>query len=384
MMALPAVAVVGGGAVGLSCALHLVRLGCLNVSVIEREHLAAGSSSLSAGIYTTQYITPRDVEFRVKCYELLVELERAGHLDIVRNGFLRLGHNEATLKQLERGAAIQHEFGVSDARVLGPDELADLIPQMRCTDVLGGLFGPSDGYIDGHQLCSAYQRLAEADGARVLQRTALVGARRLPSGNLVLQTSNGEVSCDVVINAAGAWASQVGLLLEAPIDLIPQRHQVCLAVLGEPLGYRMPSVMDYIPGSGDVGLYFRDEGGNQLLAGLHTNDVLEGVCDDPDEYKRSADNEYVEEVAAKLLARLPGLADIGLRPGWAGLYPNSPDGEFIVGSRKDRPEVVMACGVGGLGLYTSPMVGRLAAEWAVYGEPRSFDRGEDFAPDRFP
>jgi sarcosine oxidase subunit beta len=145
----------------------------------------------------------------------------------------------------------------------------------------------------------------------------------------------------------------------------------------------MPTVMDYVPGSGVEGLYFRDEQRDHLLCGLHTNEVLAGVCSDPNDYRRGVDDDFAEEIAHRLLTRLPKLRDMQLVTGWAGLYPNSPDGEFVIGPSNERPEVVLACGVGGVGLYTSPLVGRLAAEWVVYAEPRALDWATAFSPTRF-
>ena len=64
-----------------------------------------------------------------------------------------------------------------------------------------------------------------------------------------------------------------------------------------PLDYVVPMVMDYMPGSGEEGLYFRHEGHDQLVAGLHTNDLLDVPNENPDDYVRTADESFVEDVA---------------------------------------------------------------------------------------
>jgi sarcosine oxidase subunit beta len=120
-----------------------------------------------------------------------------------------------------------------------------------------------------------------------------------------------------------------------------------------------------------------------LLAGVHTNEVVGSERDDPDGYKPSVDFEFVELVAGKLRERLPGIGEIGLHHGWAGLYPMSPDGMPMIGPFAEQPAVVAACGLGGVGVMLSPIVGRLAAEWVVHGEPRAIAEARELSPDRF-
>jgi sarcosine oxidase subunit beta len=157
-------------------------------------------------------------------------------------------------------------------------------------------------------------------------------------------------------------------MLGAPIAILPQRHQALIARLAAPLPYIMPSVMDYLPASGAFGAYFRDEGPGRLVAGLHTEEVIHDLVD-PDDYGRDPGNDYVELVAERLGARLPGLADMRLGDVWAGIYPMRPDGKPVVGSHPGRESVVTVAGAGGSGLQSSPALGRIAAEWILDGAP---------------
>ena len=126
-------------------------------------------------------------------------------------------------------------------------------------------------------------------------------------------------------------------------------------------------------------MYFRHDTESRLLVGLHTEEPLHDNVD-PNNYVRSTDHAFIEAVAEKLAFRVPHLADIRLGPGWAGLYPMSPDGLAQVGPNPGRDTVISACGVGGSGLQTSPAIGRLAAEWVVFGEPRSIPAAGRLVP----
>ncbi len=362
--------VVGAGALGLCTAWHLTDRGVTDVTVIERDHVAGASSGLSVGIIETQYLDPLAIEIRVESLRFFTDLERAGALAVSRNGYLRLGHEDADMAAFARSVEVQRTLGVLDCRVLDRDELGTVVPDLRTDDLAGGLFGPSDGYIDGHAYCNALAAAVGDRGGRILQGTELIGCDPLPGHRNRLRTNRGDLECDIVVNAAGGWAGRVGDLLGAPVTILPQRHQALIAHLPEPLGYVMPSVMDYVPSSGGFGAYFRDDGPGRLVAGLHTEEVIHDIVD-PDAVQRDTAGEYVELVAERLVHRLPRLEDMRLGDVWAGIYPMRPDGRPVVGPAVGRASVVIVAGAGGSGLQSSPALGRIAADWIVDGHVAS-------------
>lgn len=378
----PSVVVVGAGAAGLSTALNLAERGCDDVTVIDRDHVAAGSSSLSAGIFVRGYSDPLDVRLRVEAYERLCQLERDEGLTLRRNGFLRLARDDEAIAGFERAVAVQRENGLEDAVVLDRAGLERHVPDMRCDDLAGGLLTPTDGYLDGQQLCMTYAERAERLGVKIRARHPLTKYEQLPGGRHRLTTPRATFECDVVVNAAGSWAPAVGELLSAPLQILPERHEACVMRLAAPLPYELPSIMDYVPGAGGQGIYLRPEGEHQLVCGLHTNDVL-GEPADPEDFYGGAEQAFIDALIPALLDRMPGFDDVGLESGWAGLYPHSTDGRFVIGAMPDRHDVVAVCGLGGVGVYTSPTAGRIGADWVLDGGPRDDDERAAFAPERF-
>ncbi|HEY3830066.1 MAG TPA: FAD-binding oxidoreductase [Solirubrobacteraceae bacterium] len=378
-MSRPSVCVIGAGAVGLASALALARRGAGSVVVLEARHVAAGSSGLSVGIIETQYVTSLDIELRVRAMAFFDELEREHGLRIVRNGYLRLAHTATELAAFEQSVRVQHELGVADARVLDRTGVARLVPDLAVEDVAGALFGPSDGFLDGHLYCEKLAELAGALGVRVLGGQELLAAEVGASGGWLLCTSAGTHECDYVVDAAGPWATRVAAILGQELPLVPQRHQAVVVHLPHELSYVMPSVTDYTPGSGKSGLYFRHERPGQLIAGLHTEEALEPV-EDPDRYARGVDPDLLELLAAELAARLPPLAAARLAHGWAGLYPVSPDGLPQVGPAAGNPSVILAGGAGGSGIQLSPALGELVADWILTGGPRAVTAAACLAP----
>jgi glycine/D-amino acid oxidase-like deaminating enzyme len=375
------IAVVGAGAIGLSTAVRAAELGA-TVTVLDRATPAAGSSGLSAGIFNRQAVDPVDVEIRVRAERFLSTLERDQGLRLARDGYVRVAYHDDHLRAYERSLAVERELGVEDARLLDRAGLQRLVPELRCDDLAGGLYGPSDGHLDGRLLCDALVERGESLGVTHRFRAAVLDAEERAGGGFDLRTEAGPVPCDVVVNAAGAWAPAVGELLGAPAPIVAERHQICVIRPAAPREVTMPTVQLYVPGMQGEALYVRGEGPERLLAGLHSHDVVHGVPSDPDRYRPTVDDAYAETIAGLLLDRLPGLQKPALAGGWAGLYPLSPDGKPQIGPYRSRPPVVAACGGGGVGLTLGLVYGRLAAEWAVLGEPRSVPAAARYLPER--
>ena len=381
-MAGPSVVVIGGGAVGLSTAWHLVEAGVIDVTVLEAgESVAAGSSSRSAGFIESQYVDALDIELRARSMHTFRRLQRDHGLEIKEIGYLRLAPDDGALTAFEDSARIQREFGIEDNVVLDADEVRRLVPWLRGDAVVGGLFGPRDGRIDGPEYCRLLAGLIERGGGRVRTGVRLEVASSTGTG-WRLETSAGVVDADVVVNAAGPWATRIGELLGVAVPVIPLRNQIGIWRLDRPLERVMPMVMDYIPHSGTRGLYVATyDDADHVLAGLHSEEVVaEGV--DPDAYDQTADDDYLADTRTALQRRMPDLPLGEVERAWAGLYPVSRDGLPIVGPAAGSDSLILAVGGGGSGIQMSPIMGALAAEWITHGEPRSLSSSNAVAPQR--
>lgn len=377
-MGAPAVAVIGAGVAGLSAALRAAELGCA-VTVVEREHPAAGSSGLSAGIFNINSTEPLQVEVRVQTRALLDRFERENGLPLARIGYLRLARGEAHVALFERVVALQRELGVEPSRILDPGQLRELVPDLRTDDLVAAIHNPRDGHMDGPLLCGVLAERAEAAGATVLHRTAVTGHERA-NGRHRLLTGGEPVEADVVVNAAGPWAGAVGELLGHPLPLLNQVHEVIKVKLPA-LDYTVPMVQEYIPGEEEAG-YFRQDGPGAMIAGMHTYAALDRLGSaDPDDYRRTVTWDTWEAVAERVSDRLR-VEGLGFEIGWTGLYPIGADGDYVVGPYAADPTVIACGGFGGQGLTAGVSVGPLAAEWAVHGEPRGLPGAAAWLPDR--
>jgi sarcosine oxidase subunit beta len=361
------VVIIGGGAVGLSTALHLTKMQAdLDVVVLEADHVGSGSSSRSIGVVETQYVGEFDIAVRAYGRQFCDDLAENHGLRFVRTGYVRLASKESDFADYELSLKRQADCGVTDAQVLEAKEVEALIPQISMAGRLGGLYGPSDGFLDGHLFCSLMTELIVENGGKVRQNTKVLGINSLANGDFEIETTQGTFLADEVVNAAGGWAGKIGDLLGTPVPLVPQLHSAALIQMGAPLANMIPMVMDYVPGSGKPGLYFRYERPDQLVAGLHIEEAINSASD-PDTYSETGTPEFIEELAELISERLPGLPEGGISRAWSGIYPLTTDRSPIVGSHPNNPRVKCALGAGGNGIQLAPAIGRAVAEEIVTG-----------------
>lgn len=379
-MSRPAVAVVGAGVAGLSAALRAAELGC-EVTVVERGHPAAGSSGLSAGIYNINSTEPLQVEVRVRTRNLLDRFEAENGLHLARIGYLRLGRRDSHVALFERVVELQRQLGAEPSRIIDPEQARRIVPHLRTDDLIAAIYNPLDGHMDGPLLCGVLAERAEAAGATVLHRTRVEGHERGGRRRHRLLTDGEPLEADVVVNAAGPWAMEIGERLGHPFPLVNQLHEVIKVKLPPAVDYTVPMVQEYIPGEEEAA-YFRQDGPASMIAGMHTYAALDKLGSaDPDDYQRTVTWDTWEAVARHVNERLV-VEGLGFETGWTGLYPISADGEYVVGPYESDPTVIACGGFGGQGLTAGVSVGPLAAEWAVHGEPRGLPGAAAWLPDR--
>ncbi|MGX1702185.1 NAD(P)/FAD-dependent oxidoreductase [Microbacterium sp. NPDC055357] len=372
----PAIVVIGAGVAGLSAAYSAARIGARSVTVLEKTGLAAGSSALSAGIYNRQTFDPLDLQFRVGSGPRLAELERETSFRVTRSGYMRLARTEQQW-MLVRDTIDNGTY--PDTELLDAEAVARLVPGMRVDDVVGAMYGPEDGHMDGPELCAAYLAVARRCGVEFRSGVEVLGSTRT-AGGIRIETTTGSLEADIVINATGSWLSEVGERLGAPVPIENQLHEIALMSVPSLRGRAVPTVQTYFPGSGENAVYIRPEGSGMFLAGLHSYESEAGAVA-PGTSSRHISETAMEELAEALFDRFPDWTDASIDSGWSGVYPLSPDGRFIIGPSDDR--VVTLGGLGGVGLNVSAAVGALAAEWAVYGEARTFHGTDLLLPTRF-
>lgn len=363
--------IIGAGVAGLTTALELLELGETEVTVLEQNGPGYGSSGKSAGVIETQYLDRGGIQVRDFGLRFFERFAREKAITLVRSGYLRFGASDADLETFQRSIDIQREFGITDPVLLTPAEIESRWPALRAQGRAGAVFGPSDGHIDSYEYCLAAAGASVARGVTLLQGVTVRGAERDASGGWSVATDAGELGADVVVNAAGPWAGRISALFGTPLPLNNQLRPKVKITHTEPLDPMVPFTMDYVPGSGRDGVYFRSETPTELFVGIHTDESIQEERD-PDAPLGAAPQEFIDRVHALLPERLRLPAGMRLGRTWSGLYPISPDNRPIVDRHPDAADVVHVMGAGGSGIQLAPAMARIAAELVTTGSTTTF------------
>jgi sarcosine oxidase subunit beta len=369
IMAAVSVVIIGGGISGAAAAYFLARRGCTDVLLLERESLGSGSTGAAAGGIRSQFST----EINARCSLLSLpfwerfEAETGSPHSFLRTGYLLLATTQAQHEDLTAGVALQNRLGVP-SRVVDQSGIQSIVPKLNVDDLAGGAFSASDGIGSPYDALQGYIRAAKALGVRVMDNARVDGIDIRGHQVEAIRLSNGErVVTPVVVNAAGPWAGEVGVMAGLEVPVRPFRREIYLS---EPFPELPPGplVIDL-----NVSWYYRHEGERILMS---------GVADPFSSWNTTLDRSRLPEVAALALHRLPALARATFTSGWAGSYDISPDNHGIVGPFPELDGFICACGFSGHGYMHSPATGMLVSEMILDGGATSLD-ATPLRPTRF-
>jgi sarcosine oxidase, subunit beta len=353
------VVIIGSGVVGSSIAYHLVEAGCKNILLLEREqHQGKGSTGKSMGGVRAQFSTELNIRLSLFSIEFFRTYdERLGYPSGYKpQGYLFLATNQKHLDYLQATYDLQRATGLQSVRQLQRDEIAEIMPQLKTDDVLGGNFCSTDGFVDPYSLMNGFTSYALERGARILRECEVTGIETDAQGVCAVVTSKGTVSTRNVVNAAGAWAAPIAEMIGAELPVEPLRRMLVPTEPTDLIPHSSPMVVDM-----STGFHFRPEGAGILLA---WNDATETPG-----YKTSFDSGFIEKILTRAVERLPGLEEVPVNPrrAWAGLYEMTPDHYPVLGPDPRVKGFFYANGFSGHGVMHSPATGRITADYITKG-----------------
>jgi len=358
--------VIGGGVGGCSILYWLARLGWDDVVLCERADLTSGSTFHSAGLVGQlrgSLSLTRMMMDSVELYRRLGEevgLETGWH----EVGSLRLASSQERMEELARQAGWAKTFGLP-LELVSAAEAQRLFPPMSIEGVLGAAYLPTDGYIDPSQLTLALAEGARRRGAEIHTNTR-VTAIPVDRGRVTgVVTDKEEIETEIVVDAGGIFAGEIGRLAGVNVPVIPMAHEYLITrPSGIPLDVptmRDPSLL----------VYFRGESGGLVMGGYERNPApwsIDGIPADFNGKLLAEDWPRFEELMENAIVRVPGLVDAEVIRLINGPEAFTPDGEFILGPSDVRGFWV-AAGFCAHGLAGAGGMGQLVAEWIVEGVP---------------
>jgi glycine cleavage system aminomethyltransferase T/glycine/D-amino acid oxidase-like deaminating enzyme len=364
--------VIGGGVGGTSIAYHLAELGWTDIVLVERAELTSGSTFHSAGLVgqlRSSVTLTRMMMYGADLYRRLAAetgVDPSWH----EVGSLRLASSKPRLEELRRQVGWARTFGLP-LELISAGEARDRFPLMSTDGVLGAVWLPTDGWLDPSGLAQALAAGARKRGVRIRTHTRVVGVG-VDGGRVTgveVESRDGSretIASDVVVNAAGMFAPEVGRLAGVTIPIIPMAHQYLFTEAMAGVTADLPQLRDP-----DNLVYFREEVGGLCMGGYERNPApwsLDGVPPDFNGKLLAPDWPRFEEIMAGAIRRVPAIEDAGVSRMINGPEGFTPDNEFILGESEVRGFFV-AAGFCAHGIAGAGGIGRQMATWIAEGEP---------------
>lgn len=381
--------IIGGGLVGCATAWHLSQAG-LSVALVERGQINEGASGRNAGSLHFQLEHrlvqhAQDLGAELEHYVALtrhaindwrnIETELDSKLDLVMNGGLMLAESDQEVALLARKAKLESEQGL-EVKLLDGDQARRLAPYLS-DRVSAALLCPDEGHCNPRLLTPAYANKAAAAGADLFTGCKLLGLQRSQGKwqascyDSIEGTVN--IESEIVVNAAGAWAVDVGRMANLHLPIFP-------VALIMNVTERAPQLIKHLIQHVGRKLSMKQvEDGNLLIGGGWSARLAQQRGDWLPEDRAAVDAATLRDNLQTAAEVVPAVKQLHLLRTWTGTTGITPDQLPIIGEVSHTPGFYIAAG--GSGFTYGPTYARLLCEQITRGEP-SFPLAP-YSPNRF-
>ncbi len=352
------VLVIGGGSTGTSIAYYLSERGAGRVALLERQYVAWGQTGRSTAVVRLHYSTPEVARMALISWEVLREMERkiGGPSGFRACGFA-IAAGQEDLEGLRKNVEMQRSLGIN-TRLITPEELREIQPQIDTDGLAGAAYEPESGYADPVMTAQTFAEAAARNGCIIKTKTEVKGFR--VDGNRIkaVLTDKEIFEADVIVNASGVWSNQVTaeLGLNLPVEVVKEE----IAVWKRPEEFRGEHIVFAdLPNN----YYMRPFGDTQTYMGSINPDLSrrerEPTAFNLDE-RVSMDTfmSYGELISR----RFPCMVKAEAAGGWIGLYDITPDWHPIIGRSSKFENLYNAVGMSGHGFKLCPAFGMLVSD----------------------
>ena len=380
------VVIVGGGVMGVGLAYHLAHEGWgPEVVLLEKAELTSGSTWHAAGQIThstSSFSLGKCVDYNIGLYSGGLEAETGQAVTWHGCGSFRLAYTADEMDWLRHTLSVGRSLGFN-IELVGPGRIAELHPFYNLDGVLGALHTPDDGHVDPTNVTMAMAAGARARGVRIIRRCRATNITQAASGEWLVETEQGAILCEHVVNAGGTYARQMGEWsgLQLPMTSMTHHYFVTDEVPEfRELERELPVIRDDRKVSG----YIRMEQKKGLIGiyeKTNPNTVWEDHCPwEAENELFAADYDRVMPWLEESLNRMPIFAELGISRDVHGAISHPPDGNPLIGPAPGVRNYWCCCGTQ-IGIGWGPGLTRELARWMVHGAADISMR--DYDPRRF-
>lgn len=351
------VIIIGAGSVGAPTAFYMAQAG-LKVLVLESvPSVGQGSNKRAIGGIRATHSDPAKIQLCRRSLEIFSTFRETYGIDIEWDqcGYSYVAYTPREEKILKDLLPIHAKAGIRNDWYGAADYLK-LVPDLNPEGLIGGTFSPGDGSASPLLLNHAYFSKAVELSAE-FHFNEPVKQMKVVDGKITeVVTNKAKYSAGIVLNASGAWASDIGKLAGVDLPVRPDSHE---AAITEPVArFLGPMIVDIRPAPGSTNYYFYQH---------ITGQIIFCITPDPNAwgYNISETSSFLPMVAKRMVEVMPRLCNIRVRRTWRGLYPMTPDGFPIIGWSPQIKNFLLGVGFCGQGFMLGPSSGELLTRLAL-------------------
>ncbi|MFY0622891.1 MAG: FAD-dependent oxidoreductase [Pelagimonas sp.] len=360
------VAIVGGGIVGCATAYHLAKAGW-SVALFERKKLTSGTTWHAAGLVSETQGVPIMSALAKYGLDLMESLEdeTGQNTGFKRNGSLTVALNDARMEELRRKVDYANGCDIR-AEEISTSEAQARWPLLSTHDAKGAFWFPGDGYTNPIDTTMALAKGARQNGAQIfedtkVERVVIEGGRAIG-----VETEQGLVRAEHVVNATGMWAREFGLSHGVQIPLHYTNHYYVVTDPIDGVSGDLPvlRVMDEYA-------YYKEDAGKLLIGCSEPNATpwlpKDGLPEHFEFDELPCDEEHLYPILEAAMERVPALAESGIRKFFNGPECFTPDAKHYLGPISEVAGLWVAAGFNSTGIQNGPGAGKALAEWIMAG-----------------
>ncbi len=369
------VVVIGAGIIGCAIAYYLSKAG-KKVAVIDRKGICAGTSSAGDGFVYLQTKKPGpQLEMALQSADMYISLsEELGHeVYYHRSGGLILIDSPEILELMEGVIAKQRSQGM-DVELLDGPNVRKMVPGLS-ENVIAAGYSELDGHVNSLYATIAFAKAAAKLGAEIYTHTTITEFKLKNGAIAGVKTDRGTIETEVVVNATGTWAAEIGNMLGIDIPVKPRRGHLMITEAIAPMFDKMLIDGRYVAIKHNPDIV-KDTQDEFLMLGIgfgleqtHNGNLIIGNSREFVGFDTSTDQNVLNAMARYSVRFLPFLKDVNIIRTFCGLRPYCVDGYPIISDVKKVPGLFLATGHEGDGIALAPITGKLITDLIMDRKP---------------
>jgi sarcosine oxidase subunit beta len=362
------VVIIGGGVIGASIFYQIAKEK-VEVVLLEKSSIASGTSSACEGLIFLQTKKPGiHLKMAIQSADLFKTLEDEldYKIEYIADGAMVVIPGQNQYNAMERFVQEQNKTGL-EVKLLNADEAREQQPALSET-VAGSTFCSADARVNPILLTYGFIEAATRyNNAKVFTYTKVLGIKRKNRTVEEVITNRGNIKTNIIINAAGIYAPEIGAMVDLNIPIKPRRGQLIVTEAIPNIIKGVLCTSNYIACKYDPEIA-NSNGGGLTIEPTANGNYLIGATREFVGFNNKVSYDGIEGIAKNLISLLPAFRDVSIIRVFAGLRPYTEDGLPILGKVEGLKGFIMAAGHEGDGIALSPITGRLIAELVINGK----------------